>query len=94
MQGSDSTGDGTAQHPYRTISHSVDESYSTDTILVENGTYNENVDIKAKNLILASQYLISQDTLDIHNTIIDCNADTSAVVFSNCFGRQVSNERT
>jgi predicted outer membrane repeat protein len=83
-QGSDETGDGTAQNPYRTINHSADEAYTGDTILVETGAYIENVDITAKNVHLTSRYMISQDTMDIHNTVIDGGSDTSAVIFSNC----------
>jgi predicted outer membrane repeat protein len=85
-QGSDETGDGSAQNPYRTINHSVDEAYSSDTILAVNGVYIENVDVTAKNVLLASPYVFSLDTTDIHNTIIDGGSDTVTVIFSNCAG--------
>ncbi|UCC78985.1 MAG: right-handed parallel beta-helix repeat-containing protein [Candidatus Zixiibacteriota bacterium] len=85
-QGSDETGDGTAQNPYRTINHSADEAYASDTILAVNGAYVENVDVTAKNILLASPYIFSLDTMDIHNTIIDGGSDTVTVIFSNCAG--------
>jgi parallel beta-helix repeat protein len=83
-QGSDETGDGSAQNPYRTINHSADEAYSGDTVLVENGVYDENVDVTAKYIHLASNYIFSQDTMDIHSTIIDGGSDTTTAIFSNC----------
>ena len=83
-QGSDETGDGTAQNPYRTINHSADEAYSGDTVLVENGIYDENVIVTAKYVYLTSNYIFSQDTMDIHSTIIDGGSDTTTAIFSNC----------
>jgi parallel beta-helix repeat protein len=85
-QGSDETGDGSAQNPYRTINHSANEAYSSDTILAVNGAYVETVDITAKHILLVSPYIFSLDTMDIHNTIIDGGSDTVTAIFSNCAG--------
>jgi len=84
--GSDDTGNGTAQNPYRTISHSVDEAYTGDTVLVANGIYSENVDVTARYIRLFSNYAFSRDTMDIYNTVIDGGSDSTTVVFSNCEG--------
>jgi len=84
--GSDDTGNGTAQNPYRTINHSVDEAYSGDTILVANGIYSENVDVTARNIRLYSDYVFSHDTMDIYNTVIDGGSDTTTMMFTNCAG--------
>lgn len=82
--GSDESGDGTAENPYRTIGHSIDEAYSGDTILVENGIYAENIDLVAKAIHLFSPYALSGDPSDIQNTVIDGGSDTTAVTVSNC----------
>jgi len=84
--GSDDTGNGTAQNPYRTINHSVDEAYSGDTILVANGIYSENVDVTARYIRLFSDYVFSHDTMDIYNTVVDGGSDTTTMMFTNCAG--------
>ncbi len=88
--GSDEDGDGTNQNPFRTIGHSIDESYSGDTILVGNGFYEENPDIRAKSIQLISPYVFSHDTLDIQNTVINGGADSTTVIFSNCLASSIS----
>jgi predicted outer membrane repeat protein len=90
IRGSDEDGDGTSQNPFRTIGHGIDESYSSDTILVENGLYTENPDVKAKSIRLVSLYIYSHDTIDIQNTVIDGGADSTTVIFSNCFASSIS----
>jgi len=82
--GNDTTGIGTPQNPYRTIQHGIDVSFSSDTVLVETGTYPENIYVNAKNILLTSNYLYSGDTLDIYNTIIDGGGDSTVAVFSVC----------
>ncbi len=82
--GNDTTGHGTPQNPFRTIQHGIEVSYSSDTILVENGTYIENINLTAKNILLTSNYIFSGDTLDVQNTIIDGDSDTTVVTFLSC----------
>lgn len=50
-------------------------------MLVANGTYYENINFKGKNIIVASLYINSQDTTDIHHSIIDGGGDSSVVCF-------------
>jgi len=57
---------------YATIQMAVDAATQSDTILVSQGTYVENVQIN-KALTIASNYLFSADPSDIENTIIDGN---------------------
>ena len=52
--GSDSTGNGSASKPWRTISHAVDEASSGSTIVIHAGTYRESVVIRAKRINLMS----------------------------------------
>ena len=63
---------------YPTIQQGIDASYDGDTVLVSPGEYFENVYIYYKNNVLASHFLITQDTSYIDQTII--NAGFSGIV--------------
>jgi len=84
ITGNDITGDGTPGNPFRTIQHGIHMSAGGDTVLVQNGTYVENVYVYYKNIVLASNYIFSGDTLDIQNTIIDGDSISSAAKFEIC----------
>lgn len=58
---------------YSTIQAAVDAAGYSDTILVAQGRYEENVIIQgnSKAITLASHYIMTGDTNDINNTIID-----------------------
>jgi hypothetical protein len=79
--GSDTTGDGSEQNPFRTIQHAIDISISGDTVLATEGTYVENIIFNGKNIILGSLFLTTRDTSYIPTTVIDGNGNT-AVIFS------------
>ncbi len=81
VSGDDEYGDGSESDPFRTIQHSLNVALHGDTIIVHNGTYVENVIFGGKILLLASEYYYSNDSLDIYDTIIDGNHDTSTVIF-------------
>lgn len=81
VSGNDTTGDGSYNNPFRTIQHGIDIAYHRDTVLVLNGVYVENIDYKLKCIVLGSNYLYSQDTLDISNTVID--GDSSGITMYN-----------
>lgn len=67
---------------YSTIQSAIDGVSDNDTILIAPGTYLENPVI-GKPLTLASQFLFSNDTMDIVNTIIDGNQSGSAITVQN-----------
>jgi len=62
---------------YPTIQAGIVASVNGDTVLVSEGNYFENIDYSGKRIIVASLYLLDQDTLHISRTIIDGSQATS-----------------
>ncbi|KQC04735.1 MAG: hypothetical protein APR54_02025 [Candidatus Cloacimonas sp. SDB] len=70
----DNTGD------FTTIQEGINASINTDTVLVYNGTFFENIDFSGKNITVASLYLTTGDEQYINQTIIDGNQNGSCVM--------------
>ncbi len=66
---------------YPDIQSAVDSAVSGDTVLVQPGTYYENISVSAKNIILGSLFLTTGDQSYINSTIIDGNFSGSVIVF-------------
>lgn len=64
---------------YPTIQQGINASSPYDTVLVETGTYTENINISNHPLTLASTFMTSGDTADISNTIIDGGNITTTI---------------
>ncbi len=68
---------------YPTIQQGINASEDADTVLVQPGTYFENINFNGKNITVASLFLITQDTSYISETIIDGNYENKVVKFVN-----------
>lgn len=73
----DSSGD------FTSVQTAINQATSGDTILIEAGTYYENINFSGKNLVVGSRYLLTQDNTYIGTTILDGNHNGSVVVFDN-----------
>ncbi|MDA3814301.1 MAG: T9SS type A sorting domain-containing protein [Candidatus Cloacimonetes bacterium] len=80
--GSDSTGTGSFENPFASIQHGINTAVDSDTVLVQPGTYFENIHFDGKGILLTSFYYLSQDTTYISDTVIDGNGDNHVVTFT------------
>lgn len=60
----------TVPNDFRSIQSAIDKANTGDTILISEGVYYENLRI-INNIVLASRFIIDQNTAHISNTIID-----------------------
>ncbi|MCD6162401.1 MAG: VCBS repeat-containing protein [candidate division Zixibacteria bacterium] len=74
---------GTLEYPFSMIQEGIDSAASGDTVFVQQGTYIENISFEGKGIFLTSSFIFSEDTLDIHNTVIDGDSTGSVIVFQN-----------
>jgi L-ascorbate metabolism protein UlaG (beta-lactamase superfamily) len=56
---------------YPTIQAAIDSARNSDTVLVSEGTYYENIRYKGKGIIVTSRYYLTKDWQTVRNTIID-----------------------
>jgi hypothetical protein len=68
---------------YSTIQHGINVTYDGDTVLVQPGTYIENITFNGYNIVLGSLFLMTGDTSFISLTIIDGDSAGSVVRFEN-----------
>ena len=68
---------------YDTIQHGINASANTDTVLVQPGTYVENINFYGQLITVASLFLTTQNEAYISSTIIDGNQAGRVVSFLN-----------
>ncbi len=68
---------------YASIQAGIDAARNRDTVLVDQGEYNENIDFSGKNIVVASYYIRDQNIRIIERTIIDASNRGHAVTFTN-----------
>ena len=56
---------------YSSIQEAINAAVNSDTVLVNTGTYQENINFRGKNIVVTSYYGITNDVSYINNTIID-----------------------
>ncbi len=70
---------------FTTIQDAIAAAHDGNVVLVDEGTYYENINFKGKAITVASQFYMDDDTSHISKTIIDgsqpSNADSGSVVF-------------
>ena len=66
---------------YATIQQGIDASSDGDTVLVQPGTYVENINFNGHNIVLGSLFLTTGDTSYIEETVIDGDQSGNVVIF-------------
>lgn len=79
---SDPAEDGTVDHPYDMIQEAINVAFSksSDTVIVYQGTYSENINFYGKNIVLTST--APNDTSVVENTVIDGGGIGPVVTFA------------
>lgn len=66
---------------YPTIQQGIDSAEENDTVLVDVGTYLENITISGKRIVVGSKFILTGDTSYIAQTIINGDNSGSVVIF-------------
>lgn len=79
--GNDLTGDGTQESPLGMIQTAINAASHGDTVLVEKGTYVENINFLGKAILLASHFIFDGLESSIDSTVIDGGGSGTVVTF-------------
>ncbi len=81
--GNDVGSTGLASAPFQHIQNAINYAINGDTVLAHPGRYKENVLVSGKNIVLTSEYYITNDTNTINATIVDGDSITNALIINN-----------
>jgi len=75
---------------YATIQAGIDAGSDGDTVLVQPGTYMENINFNGHNIVLGSLFLTTGDTHYIHQTMVDGGNVGTVAIIDSCSNVQIT----
>ncbi len=80
LEGADITGNGSPDLPYQSIQRAVNTTIPGDTVIVRPGHYFGNLKYYGRDIVVASEFILTQQDSTIQQTIIDADSVTGSVV--------------
>ncbi len=80
MEGSDITGNGSVASPFQSVQRAINTTLSGDTVLVHPGHYFGHIDFHGRDIVVTSEYILTNQDSTIRQTVIDANSTVGSVV--------------
>lgn len=82
--GDDIWGNGSLEYPFAGLQAAADYAESTDTLILQPGTYSGTLNIDAKSLVISSDFIFNSDSTYIDSVILQPNTGVySPIIFAN-----------